>query len=47
MVTSFWISFVAWLLNIYAVLALSSSPEAGLAEENQFFSCKIRANKLL
>eukprot|EP00913_Durusdinium_trenchii_P008544 g8023.t1 len=27
MVTSFWISFVAWLLNIYAVLALSSSPE--------------------
>ena len=27
MVTSFWVSFVAWLLNIYAAFALSDNPE--------------------
>ena len=30
MVTSFWVSFVAWILNIYAAMALSNNPEAGL-----------------
>ena len=28
MVTSFWISFAAWLLNIYAALALSDNAQA-------------------
>ena len=27
MVTSFWISFVAWILNIYAAMALNNNPE--------------------
>jgi len=27
MVTSFWVSFVAWILNIYAAMALSNNPE--------------------
>ena len=33
MVISFWVSFTAWILNIYAALALSGSPEAARARK--------------
>ena len=28
LISSFWVSFVAWLLNIYAVMAMSNHPQA-------------------